>query len=854
MAQTPKWALKRIWEAKGNRLTRLDLSPSSRDAQPLAQIPDEVFELEHLEELGLGGNQITAIPEALGRLRNLAVLEIGGNLLTALPDAMLRLERLRSLNLYDNRLAAMPDWLPRLASLTTLDISHNPLAALPDWLGRMQNLTALDMSNPQGCRLEEAPGWLAGLRELVDLKLSGHRLADLPAWLAELRSLRILWLSSNRFTAIPAVLATMPSLEILVFTGNAIKVIPEEIAALPRLKRLSLIGNPIEEPPPEVLGEIGLRSVDLDKVRDYYRQRRAAGTDCLYEAKLLIVGEAGAGKTSLARKLLDPGYQLRGDEESTQGIGVLPWQLTMEDGRPFRVNIWDFGGQEVYHATHQFFLTRRSLYLLVADARKEDTDFYYWLNVADLLSDHSPLLVVKNEKQGRHQEIDEGQLRAEFSNLKGTLATNLADNRGLDKLVDEVKHQVRRLPHVGAELPRTWVRVRETLDRDPRPYIGLDEYLDICQKNGFTRLEDKLQLSGYLHDLGVCLHFQDDPILKRTVILKPEWGTAAVYKALDNPDVVRNLGQFSRAGLARIWTEPQYEGMHDELLQLMIKFQLCYPLPGRGGGYIAPQLLAKKQPDYGWDEGDNLLLRYRYEFMPKGILTRLIVAMHPLLEDQRLVWRSGAILARQGARAEVVEHYSRREVRVRVAGQEKKGLMAIVAYELEQIHDSFNRLKYSALIPCRCDKCKAAEEPFFYELQMLQQCVAEGQSEIQCHKSYKMVDVWSMVNDTPSPALRQSPGRDLPGVEDRSARYDPRAVHDLLADAYMAEDLRRLFIYTANPALRPLLSELSGADGLEQTIDKVILFCETRALLPDLLGEVEKDRPKVFARFAGKVK
>ena len=131
------------------------------------------------------------------------------------------------------------------------------------------------------------------------------------------------------------------------------------------------------------------------------------GTECLYEAKLLIVGEPGAGKTSLARKIQDASYQLRGDEESTQGIGVLTWQFALEDGRPFRVNMWDFGGQEVYHATHQFFLTKRSLYILVADTRKEDTDFYYWLNAADLLSDHSPLIVVKNEKQDRHREINE---------------------------------------------------------------------------------------------------------------------------------------------------------------------------------------------------------------------------------------------------------------------------------------------------------------------------------------------------------------------------------------------------------------------------------------------------------------
>lgn len=851
MAHTPEWALEKIREAKKKRLTTLDLGCTGRD-QPLAQIPDEVFELERLEQLWLSHNQITAVPAAIGRLRNLAILGLIGNHLTALPDALLRLERLRSLYLSYNRLAALPDWLSRLASLTTLDISHNPLAALPDWLGRMQNLTALDLSNLHGCALEEAPGWLAGLPGLVTLNLNGHRLADLPAWLAGLRSLKTLWLSNNRFTAVPAVLAAMPSLETLGFTGNAIKIIPEEIAALPRLERLYLTGNPIEEPPPEVVGGKGLEPADLAKIRDYYRQRRETGTDCLYEAKLLIVGEAGAGKTSLARKLQDPAYQLRGDEESTQGIGVLPWRLTLDDGRPFRANIWDFGGQEVYHATHQFFLTRRSLYLLVADTRKEDTDFYYWLNAADLLSDHSPLLVVKNEKQDRHREINERQLRAEFSNLAGVLAANLADNRGLDELVGEIKHQVRRLPHVGAALPRTWVRVREALEKDPRPYIGVDEFLEICQRNGFTRPEDKLQLSGYLHDLGVCLHFQDDPILKRTVILKPEWGTAAVYKALDNPGVIRNLGRFTRTDLARIWSEPQYAGMHDELLQLMMRFRLCYPLPNQGDAYIAPQLLTENQPDYRWDEEGNLLLRYRYEFMPKGILTRLIVAMHPLLEDQRLVWRSGAILAREGARAEVVEHYGRREVRVRVSGRQKKGLMAIVTYELERIHDSFNRLKYSALIPCRCVKCKDSQEPYFYPLEVLQRCVAENRAEIQCQASFDMVDVWAMVNDTP--ALRRPPDRDLPGAEGRAAPGSRRAIRHLLLAAYTEGDLRRLFVYTDNTALRPLQNELAAADGLEQMIEKAIRYCDTRGLLPDLLAEVEKDRPEASAQFAGRLR
>ncbi|MEH2298752.1 MAG: hypothetical protein V7K88_06780 [Nostoc sp.] len=98
----------------------------------------------------------------------------------------------------------------------------------------------------------------------------------------------------------------------------------------------------------------------------------------------------------------------------------------LDSDREFRVNIWDFGGQEIYHATHQFFLTKRSLYALVADTRKEDTDFYYWLNVVELLSGNSPLLIIKNEKQERKREINERELRRGFTNFQETLTTNLA--------------------------------------------------------------------------------------------------------------------------------------------------------------------------------------------------------------------------------------------------------------------------------------------------------------------------------------------------------------------------------------------------------------------------------------------
>ena len=583
----------------------------------------------------------------------------------------------------------------------------------------------------------------------------------MPDAFRQLGRLKSLALSWNPLNQIPIWVFGLVSLESLRMRICSIREIPLDILRLPRLKLLDCRDNPIESPPAEVAKR------GLDAIRDYWRQRADAGVDYLCEAKLIILGEAGAGKTSLARKIENPKFKLRESEKSTEGIDVIRYQFptairTRDDGREkvlqrsFQVNIWDFGGQEIYHATHQFFLTRRSVYVLVCDDRKEDTDFFYWLNVVEMLSNASPLLIVQNEKQNRTRDINLSALRARFGNLRGALATNLDTNRGLDGVIQAIQKELESLPHVGVGLPATWKRVREALEQEPRDYIGLDEYLAICQERGFTRREDKLQLSGYLHDLGICLHFQDDPLLKNTVVLKPAWGTDAVYRVLDDPEVIAARGQFTRTQLGRIWSAAKYAGMQDELLGLMMKFQLCYTLESENA-YMAPQLLSSEKPAYPWAPTGGLMVRYEYEFLPKGILTRFIVAMHRLIAGGKLVWKTGVVLERDGARAEVIEEYSLRRIRVRVSGPHPSGLLAIVDEHLERLHASFPRLKYERFLPCPCSECQGKAEPEGFALKDLIKMADKG-CLIQCHSSGEMVDAARLVRELLPGSLRREDG------------------------------------------------------------------------------------------------
>jgi internalin A len=579
---TNKELLQIIAKAAKNNTTELDLSNRG-----LTTLPPEIGQLVNLRSLNLGGNQLSSLPPEIVQLTNLQSLNLYDNQLSSLPPEIVQLTNLQTLNLRSNNLSSLPPEIVQLTNLQSLYLSGNQLSSLPPEIVQLTNLQSLHLDSNN---LSSLPPEIVQLTNLQSLYLSRNQLSSLPPEIVQLTNLQSLYLSSNQLRSLPPEIVQLTNLQSLNLYNNQLSSLLPEIRQLLKLEKLDLRGNPVPIPP-EILGSKDLfeEPGDVNEILDFYfRVQDSAETEPLYEAKFLIVGEGGAGKTSLAKKIKDETYKLQTDEESTEGIEVIRWHFTQPNGQDFRVNIWDFGGQEIYHETHQFFLSKRSLYTLVADTRKENTDFYWWLNVVGLLSDNSPVLIIKNEKQDRQCEVNERQLRGEFTNLEKVLATNLETNRGLAEIKDVIQLYISKLPHVGTPLPKLWVRVRAALENYSRNYISQEEYCNLCRVNNLTDRKDMLRLSSYLHDLGVCLHFQDDATLKHYVILKPEWGTTAVYKVLDNDTVKQNLGCFKRDDLEDIWQDGEYAEMRDELLQLMMRFKLCYEIPSLPNNLTIP--------------------------------------------------------------------------------------------------------------------------------------------------------------------------------------------------------------------------------------------------------------------------
>ncbi|WP_159789529.1 COR domain-containing protein [Sodalinema gerasimenkoae] len=625
----------------------------------------------------------------------------------------------------------------------------------------------------------KAEGW-------TTLDLTGMELEVLPPEIAQLQNLSRLDLSENQFGSLPPEIAQLQNLSRLDLRGNQLSSLPEYLQDFPKLKTLDLRGNPLPIPP-EILGprEFWQSLGDCQTILQFYFNSQRESKR-LYEAKLILVGDGTAGKTSLANKLKTPDYKLPSPNEWewTRGIDILPWEIQHPNDHPYRVNIWDFGGQHIYHTTHQFFLSERSVYVLVHDNRKGQTDFQYWLESIQLLGRGSPIIIVKNEKDDCPAHLDESafQIPEGVPNLT-VRSTNLKTDQDFDKVRAAIEHSLcRDLQHIGEPLPVHWAKMRAVLENlsGSRNYLENSEYLQLCEENGFGDKKEMSAASQFFHDLGICLHFQRETLLNRLIILNPTWATDAIYKIFDDKTVEKNCGRFDKQTLETLWNQGDTAEKRPELLELMKKFELCYEIPDKRGSYMVPTLLASNPPEYEWDSHDNLILQYYYPFKPKKLFPSFIVDRHERIEQQTLVWRHGVVLTDGRTRAEVIEdrEYRRATITIRVSGADKRGFLQIVAARLEEIQNRYGDAKqfnYETRIPCNCRLCQPSQEPNFYTWEDLERRLTRQKYEFECRLSLEGVDVRSLIsNIVPHPVgARTVPEPNYPESERRSSLFSP---------------------------------------------------------------------------------
>lgn len=575
----------------------------------------------------------------------------------------------------------------------------------------------LDLSN---LSLSHVPSLLQTLEAVENIDLSGNGLVRLPSWISKLRNLKGLNLSRNRLRSIPPELSTLKDLRVLWLGANSLKNLPVGMLSLKYLFELEVQGNPELRLPASISN-----SNDAREILRYYFESQGQKGQPLLELKLLVVGRGKAGKTTLVKRLASE--QPDENESETHSISIRDLSINCPKGK-VRTRAWDFGGQEILHSTHQFFLTERSLYMLVLEPRTglAQRDAEYWLKLIETQSDGSPTIVVMNWSGVRKWKVDEVKLKRKFPFIVGFISTDALSGEGISKLRETIVETVEdQMGDVWLPFPRRWREIKDAVASMKENFLTYRQYVGICENFGEADPSAQSDLAGILHTLGLALYFGNDPRLHDTRVLNPGWVTGGVYSVIRSNSVGENDGQLSVSDMSFVLQEAEEQNVikacdypletHRFILELMRAFQLCYANEDRRQTpcrsdctqnfdsevqmensenilYLVPELLPEFEPEMEqlWEKAP-VRLRYKYEVLPPGLLPRFIVRTHAL-SDGSPHWRHGVVLRHADSLALIRAETDRPELQVFSEGgveETRQVLIAIVRRELESLHVEF---------------------------------------------------------------------------------------------------------------------------------------------------------------------
>ena len=285
--------------------------------------------------------------------------------------------------------------------------------------------------------------------------------------------------------------------------------------------------------------------------------------------KLFLVGEEGRGKL----KLVSIPHQFGLGDDHVLGIDINQLSYSKFGKPKFNFNIWNINNQEEYHATHQCFLSERSMYLLLWNVKHGEAgvaELKPWLDNISLRAPQSCVLIVGTHldevEDAERPKIDRllnmvGELARQYPKLqiREVLAVGLMNRlENIGKLREAIYNCATKykgkgnVPVMGQEIPGDYHRLIKEIESiqhglcqgDGKVVMRFKEFKELVQRLQLPDIssDDELQTATlFLNEVGTILHYDDcSHNLNELYFIDPRWLCDMMYKVVPRNPFVKN--------------------------------------------------------------------------------------------------------------------------------------------------------------------------------------------------------------------------------------------------------------------------------------------------------------------------
>lgn len=433
----------------------------------------------------------------------------------------------------------------------------------------------------------------------------------------------------------------------------------------------------------------------------------------------------------------------------------------------------DFGGQKVYYSTHIFFLSERALYVIVWNVTKEGEKerILFWAStIQSLVSNPLIILVGTHLDQVPISEADRlYNVYAEISEqtkipLQNMVSISCSTGKNFEYLIKLLVRSSLSLPMIGKIFPQYYLDFKEKLQEEAKlreiPIIEWRELVEIGKQCSIVGKEELKKAIEFLHVLGFCLHFPKDQVLKKYIVIHPQWlaNTMATLISTKSVFISKKKGILDHQHLQTVWKEYS-PAVHKLLLQFMEKFHVAIPFSGiessnlYEGQSVIPALLSDVQPPEvltSWDVRLNRLKRlYQFhEVFPVDLFPRLSASLLLAMGIRKTrFWKDGIIVFEEDSKALISVQIPEKGILLCFSGNQWFALFRKVKLLIEMLLNKWEQLTISKYVVCT--SCSQSEPllkwSHCFDWKECYESFYESQMVLECKKSQKVDKIVNLI-------------------------------------------------------------------------------------------------------------